>query len=220
MSPPSSSLGSSYIVIKKIHWQGKAETMAPSIFKKVKLRLNRTKEETPFQKPGDIPDIDASKVPAPDAASIPVRDAETPPPTYQKAETKPKPSSPTERVATTTKDFKIASKPWLEVTVEPSYNLEPIEFITEKSTPQWRWPNTHVRAWLLAVLTNEINSKPLLALEIVEEEMGIGANLYCRTRLYWTRVLDCEDGEMVYMKLMGMREKEGAVPEFCHVRKR
>tara|TARA_R110002060_G_scaffold14190_3_gene19866 strand:- start:1956 stop:2540 length:585 start_codon:yes stop_codon:yes gene_type:complete len=194
--------------------------MAPSVFKKVKLRLNRTKEGTSFQEPGDIPDIDASKVPTPDTASIPVRDAETPPTTYQKAETKPKPSSPTEGGVTTTKDFKIPSKPWLEVTVEPSYNPEPIEFITENSTPQWRWPNTHVRAWLLAVLTNEIKCKPLLALEIVEEEMGIGANLYCRTRLYWTRVLDGEDGEMVYKRLMGMREKEGAVPEICHVRKR
>ena len=194
--------------------------MAPSVFKKVKLKLNRTKEETPFQKPVEVSDNDASKVPLPATAGIPARDSETPPPTYQKSETEPKPSIPAEEVIATTKDSKVPPKPWLEVPIESSYIPEPIEFINEKSTPQWRWPNTHVKAWLLAFLTNEIKCKPLVALATVEEEMGIGANLYCRTRLYWTRVLDSEDGDMVYKKLMWMRGKEGAVPVFCHVRKR
>ncbi|PVH69323.1 hypothetical protein DL98DRAFT_541693 [Cadophora sp. DSE1049] len=194
--------------------------MAPSVFKKVKMRLNRTKEETPVQETARNPANETANVATSETANIPIRDPETPPPTYEKSEIEPKPSPLEEVVIRATKDSKSASKPWLEVVIEPSYIPDPIEFINENSIPQWRWPNTHVRAWLLAVLTNEIKCTPELALKLVQQEMGIGANLYCRTDVYWNRVLDWKAGAMMYRKLMGMREMEGAVPEFCHVRKR
>lgn len=194
--------------------------MVPSIFKKVKLRLNRAREETSLRDTAENTANEAPKVPANKTENVTARGLESLPPTYEKSEIGEDNSKPTEEVIINTKDSKSPSKPWLEVAIEPSYIPEPLELINENSVPQWRWPNTHVRVWLIAVLTNDIKCTLELASQIAEQEMGIGANLYCRTDVYWNRVLDWKAGEMMYRKLMGMREVEGAVPIFCHVRKR
>lgn len=72
----------------------------------------------------------------------------------------------------------------------------------------------------MAVLMRDMKISPDKAMEIVGLDVGIGANLYCRTKVYWMRVLDVDLGEKMYVKLLGMRGKEGAVPDFCHVRQR
>ncbi|KAG4441884.1 hypothetical protein IFR05_002625 [Cadophora sp. M221] len=181
-------------------------------FKKVKQRLNRPKGNVPPPNGGDPPPqyknsevANASSLEKPTAASTEVQ---SPDPVKNPATV----ASP--------KISKYQSKTMLEVTIEPCYIAEPVEFINEKSIPQWRWPNTHVRAWLIAVLINDMNFSVDNAIEIADIEMGIGANLYCRTEVYWMRILDADLGGKMYVKLLGMRGKEGAVPDFCHVRKR
>ncbi len=113
-----------------------------------------------------------------------------------------------------------SAKVWQEATLKPAYIPENIETINAGSIPQWLWPTSHCRAWLSAVLTKDLNFSPEKAAEIASEDYGMGANLYCRNSEYWVRVLGEPDGTIVYARLSEMREKEGAVPSFCHVRGR
>ncbi|KAL5330624.1 hypothetical protein ACEPPN_000143 [Leptodophora sp. 'Broadleaf-Isolate-01'] len=186
--------------------------MPPSVFAKVKLRLNRAKGNVSSPDTGDLPPLcEKSEV----TTSAPVSKPTAASPEVQRSDPVPKSA-----IATSPKVLRSQSKPLIEVAIEPCYIAEPVEFVNEKSIPQWRWPNSHVQAWLMAVLMRDMKISPDKAMEIVGLDVGIGANLYCRTKVYWMRVLDVDLGEKMYVKLLGMRGKEGAVPDFCHVRQR
>lgn len=167
--------------------------MTPSIFKKAKQRFNRSKAEP----------VDGIK-PLPFSSPAPEVSATTIP----------------EKPQITTKISKAATKPWQEGTVKTTYIPEDIKTITAGSTPQWLWPTSHCRAWLTAVFIKDLKLSPEKAAEIASGDFGIGANLYCRNLEYWIRVLGESDGRTVYARILGMREEEGAVPSFCHVRVR
>jgi hypothetical protein len=84
--------------------------------------------------------------------------------------------------------------------------------IKPTDTPQWKWTAKQCKAWFFLVLTIFMDYDPATAEAIASTLDGYGPNIYRRNMDDWIKILGKENGGGVYMTLLTVRHKRGAIP--------